>query len=72
MYFRWLHNKNNVPVGLAFSVCSFVLIIGLMVFINIYYTPKVIWFVYPVFALIWWPLAMLFRSLRQKSREDVE
>ena len=70
MFFHWIHNKNDQPVGLAFSVCSFILILGLMIFINYYYTPKVIWFVYPVFGVIWWPLAMLFHSLRQKSRKD--
>jgi hypothetical protein len=72
MCFQWYRKKYEVSVGFAFSVCSFVLIIGLMLFINIYYTPKIIWFVYPVFAIIWWPLAMFFHDLRQKSREDVE
>lgn len=70
MFFHWIHNKNDVHVGLAFSVCSFILITVLLLFINIYYTPNVIWFVYPVFGAIWWPLAMLFHSLRQKSRKD--
>jgi len=72
MCFEWYRNKYDVPVGFPFSVCSFVLIIGLMLFINMYYTPKIIWFVYPIFALIWWPLAMFFHNLRQKGREDVE
>lgn len=72
MCFVWYRNKYNMAIGFPFSVCSFILIIGLMLFINIYYTPKVIWFVYPVFALIWWPLAMFFHSLRLKGREDVE
>ncbi|MFA9381541.1 MAG: hypothetical protein ACERKO_10835, partial [Acetanaerobacterium sp.] len=67
---HWLHNKNEEPVGLAYSVCSFVLIIGLMVFMNLYYTPGTIWFVYPAFAAIWWPLAMFFHRLRQKSRKE--
>ena len=70
MFFHWIHNKNDVHVGLTFSVCSFILITGLLLFINIYYTPDVIWSVYPVFGVIWWPLAMLFHSLRQKSRKD--
>ncbi|MDF2942293.1 MAG: hypothetical protein K0S01_1151 [Herbinix sp.] len=72
MYFQWYRNKYDVPIGFAFSVCSFVLIIGLMLFINIYYTPKILWFVYPIFAIIWWPLAMFFHNLRQKTREEVE
>lgn len=72
MCFEWYRKKNDVSVGFPFSVCSSVLIIGLMLFINIYYTPKTIWFVYPIFALIWWPLAMFFHNLRLKSREEVE
>lgn len=72
MCFVWYRNKYGTAIGFPFSVCSFILIIGLMLFINIYYTPKVIWFVYPIFALIWWPLAMFFHNLRQKGREDVE
>jgi hypothetical protein len=69
LFFQWFRNKKDVPVGVAFSVCGFLLITGLMLFINLYYTPKIIWFVYPVFAVIWWPLAMLFHHLRQKSRK---
>lgn len=53
IFFHWLRNKNAQPVGFAFSVCSFALITGLMLFINLYYTPGTIWFVYPVFAVIW-------------------
>lgn len=69
MFFQWYRNKKDTPVGFAFSVCGFLLIMGLMLFINLYYTPKIIWFVYPVFAVIWWPLAMLFHQLRQRSRK---
>ncbi len=69
MFFQWFRNKKDVPVSFAFSVCGFLLITGLMLFINLYYTPEIVWFVYPVFAVIWWPLAMLFHHLRQKSRK---
>jgi hypothetical protein len=70
IFFHWFHNKNDMPVGFAYSVCNFILIAGLMVFINMYYTPDIIWFVYPIFGVIWWPLAMLFCSMRRKSRKD--
>lgn len=71
LFFRWLHKKNGRPVGLAFSVVSFGLIVGLLFFINFYYTPRVVWLVYPAFAVIWWPMAMLFHRLRQNGgRED--
>jgi len=72
MGFHWYRNKYEVPVGFAFSVCSFILIMGLVVFMNIYYTPKIIWFVYPAFAVIWWPLMVFFHNMRQKNREDVK
>lgn len=69
LFFQWYRHKKEVPVGFAFSVCGFLLITGLMMFVNLYYTRETIWFVYPVFAVIWWPLAMLFHQLRQKSRK---
>ncbi|SDZ25639.1 hypothetical protein SAMN05421736_108126 [Evansella caseinilytica] len=53
-------------LDLAFSVWGSALIIALFVFINFYYTPDVIWFVYPTFAVLWWPLAMYYRWLRLK------
>lgn len=70
MFFHWYHIQDNKPVGFSFSVCSFLLIMALIVFINFYYTPAVIWFVYPAFAVIWWPLAMFFHRMRQKSRRE--
>ncbi len=72
LFFQWYRNKKDVHIGLAFSVCSFLLITALMLFINFYYTPDIIWFVYPVFAVLWWPLAMFFHSLRQKNRKGDE
>jgi hypothetical protein len=67
LFFLWLRNKTGSPFGLPYSVCGFMLITGLMLFINLYYTPGTIWFVYPVFGTIWWPLVMLFYNLSKKS-----
>jgi cytochrome c-type biogenesis protein CcmH/NrfF len=53
-------------LGLAFSVVGSLLIILLVLFVNLYYTPRVIWCVYPIFAVLWWPLAMLFAYLRNR------
>ncbi len=72
LFFHWLHLKNDVAIGLPFSVCSFALITGFFMFINFYYTPSNIWFVYPTFAVLWWPLAMLFVRLRAKNRKEDE
>jgi hypothetical protein len=72
MYFRWLKMNKEISIGFPFSVCSFLLILGLLLFCNFYLTPRFIWFVYPAFAVLWWPLAMFFLSLRQKNRKDEE
>ncbi len=68
MFFRWYHLKKDAPIGLPYAICSFLLITGLMVFINLYYSPQYIWFVYPTFAVLWWPLAMVFHTLRENNR----
>ena len=58
--------KNMTKLDLGFSIWGSVLIIALFIFINLYYTPKTIWFVYPTFAVLWWPLSMFYRWLRRK------
>lgn len=50
-----------------FSLCGSSIIIALMVFINMYYSPQTIWFVYPVFAVIWWPLALFFSWIGRRA-----
>ena len=56
-------------LNLEYSIWGSVLIIGLFLFINFYYTPEVIWFVYPTFAVLWWPLSMYYRWLKVKRGE---
>ncbi|GKU81915.1 permease prefix domain 1-containing protein [Niallia sp. NCCP-28] len=58
--------KNNSKLNLDFSIWGSILIIAFFIFINFYYTPKIIWFVYPTFAVLWWPLSMYFSWLRNK------
>lgn len=58
--------KNMTKLNLGYSIWGSSLIIALVVFINIYYTPDTIWFVYPTFAVLWWPLSMYFSWLRSK------
>lgn len=70
LFFHWFKLKYGRPVGLAFSICSFILITALFLFINFYYTPAIIWFVYPVFAAVWWPMTMFFFRLRQNRKES--
>lgn len=54
--------------ALMFSIFGSAIIIGLMIFINFYYSPGTIWFVYPLFAVIWWPLALFFTWLNRRSK----
>lgn len=58
--------KNMAKINLGFSIWGSLLIISLCIFINIYYSPNVIWFVFPTFAVLWWPLAMYFKWQRSK------
>ncbi|MDQ0226504.1 hypothetical protein CHH83_05625 [Bacillus sp. 7586-K] len=58
-------------LNLGYSIWGSMLIIGLFVFINFYYTPSTIWFVYPTFAILWWPLSMYFYWKRNKEERSV-
>lgn len=58
--------KNMAKHNLGFSLWGSGLIIALVIFANFYYTPDIIWFVYPTFAVLWWPLSMFFHWLRTK------
>ncbi|HEX3027678.1 MAG TPA: permease prefix domain 1-containing protein [Clostridia bacterium] len=58
---------NDGSLALGFSIWGSVLIIALVVFINFYYTPHVIWFVYPTFGVLWWPLALFFHWLKKRG-----
>lgn len=58
--------KEKARLQLGFSIWGSLLIIALSIFINFYYSPHVIWFVYPAFAVAWWPLSMFYRWLSMK------
>ncbi len=59
--------RNRYGIHLGFSIWGSVLIIGLMIFINFYTSPDTIWFVYPTFGVLWWPLTMFYRWLANKQ-----
>ena len=61
------NKKNNTKLNLEYSIWGSVLIIALFVFMNFYYSSHVIWFVYPTFAVLWWPLTMYFRWMKVKG-----
>ena len=59
------NKKDLTKLNLGFSIWGSLLIICFFIFINFYYTPHTIWFVYPTFAVLWWPLSMYFYWLRK-------
>jgi len=59
--------KINYASRAWFSICASVLIISLFVFMNIYYSPEAIWFVFPVFAVLWWPLTAVFSWINHRK-----
>ncbi|MFJ5624098.1 permease prefix domain 1-containing protein [Peribacillus loiseleuriae] len=58
--------KNMTKLNLGYSIWGSLLIIALFIFINVSYSPETIWFVYPTFAVLWWPLTMYFHWQRSK------
>lgn len=62
------HYRND----LIFSISGAVIIIGMLVFTNLYYAPGIIWFVIPALAVLWWPLAILYRLLNKKENRREE
>ena len=59
--------RGKLRNNLLYSVCGSLLIIALMIFINLYYSPGTIWFVYPMFGVIWWPLSMLLHYMNHRE-----
>ena len=68
LFFRWRKLKYNALFGLPFSIYSYLIVMALLIFTNCYFSPDTIWFVYPAFGLIWWPLVMIFYRQRRKGR----
>ncbi len=56
--------KANVGLNLGFSIIGSLLVIGLMLFLNLYVSPGFLWCIFPIFGVLWWPLAMFFRWLK--------
>ena len=60
--------RDKAGLALGFSLAGSALIIALAVFINLYYSPGTIWYVYPIFAVLWWPLAMFYRWRSKRKK----
>ena len=64
------HYRND----LLFSIMGAVIIIGMLIFTNLYYTRGIIWFVLPVLAVLWWPAAVFYNYMNKRvnRRENDE
>ena len=60
-------NRSSAGFHLGFSIVGSLLIIALMLFINLYVTPGFLWCIFPIFGVLWWPLAMFFRWIRYRK-----
>lgn len=50
----------------GYSVCGSALIIAILIFVDLSYTPHIKWFVYPALGVLWWPLTMAYQWLKHK------
>lgn len=62
-----MHYRND----LILSIVGSLIIIGVLIFANLYYVPHIIWFVIPSIAVLWWPLAVLYNLLNKKENKRV-
>ena len=54
-----------------FSIGGSLIIIGMLIYIDLQFTAtNVVWFVIPALAVLWWPLATIYRYLLKKEKED--
>src|SRR6476660_29092 len=47
-------SRKHPKLNLLYSLWGSGLIIALLIFTNLEYSPTTIWFVYPTFAILWW------------------
>lgn len=57
---------------LLFSGVGSAIVIGILAFINLYYSPNTLWFVVPSIAILWWPLAILYNLLNKSANRKVK
>lgn len=59
-----VHYKNDI----IFSTVGSLFIIGMLIFTDLHYTStEVLWFVLPALAVLWWPLATIYRYLNKRE-----
>jgi hypothetical protein len=62
------HYRNDV----MFSAGGSLIIIGILLYIDFTYTPTIRWSLIPSFALLFWPLATIYRLFNKKASERGE
>ena len=72
MFIKRIKTIKHYRNDLLFSIFGAVIIIGMLIFTNLYYTRELIWFVLPALAVLWWPLAVLYRFLNKKEGMNTE
>ena len=54
------------------SVCAAIVTIAFFIIVNHMTSPHTIWFVYPAFGILWWPLSMYYYKVRKKKDNSPE
>ncbi|WP_237446514.1 hypothetical protein [Shimazuella alba] len=57
--------KRNNYFGL--SITASLLTIFFFISVNSISSPQVVWAVYPIFIILWWPLSMYYYSYQKKK-----
>jgi hypothetical protein len=53
--------------ALSFSLAGSLLVVAFFITTNIITTPDVVWAVYPIFAVSWWPLSVYYFRYRRRK-----
>ncbi|MBC1493092.1 permease prefix domain 1-containing protein [Listeria booriae] len=56
-------------VNLGLSIWGSALLIILFIVVNVMYSPDVLWCIFPIFAVLWWPLSMFYFWYRRKAED---
>lgn len=67
-----LKTLNHYRNDLLFSIVSVVIIIGVLVYVNLYWFSGTLWFVIPALGLLFWPLSVLYHLLNKRATSKGE
>ncbi len=52
---------------LLFSCVGSTIIIGILIYVNLYFTPTILWSVVPSILVLFWPLSVLYHLLNKRA-----